>query len=205
MIKDFFMENKRKKEINKCLIAIKLEKDMQSVCRLHELTGHTWHYIAFKYLGNNIDADDVVQDFWANIFVVADKYRHNTNAFAYLSKTFTNMVINYCIKKGRDVNRVSNYIDCENMASDNGSCIEDTLINSVIASAINLLSEQEKEVIHMMFFEDKTIREIAKILNKSKSQIGRIKQSALQSLKTYLKENLQEDNLSFEENIRIGE
>lgn len=38
------MDNKIKKEINTCVSSIKDNQDMQSVCRLHELTGGSDNY-----------------------------------------------------------------------------------------------------------------------------------------------------------------
>lgn len=51
------MENKTKKEINKCLASVRDYADMQSVCRLHSLTGGVFRHIALKYLGNSQDAN----------------------------------------------------------------------------------------------------------------------------------------------------
>lgn len=180
------MENNRKKEINKCLMSIKSDHDMQSVFDLHSLIGGVFRHIALRYLSNTQDADDVVQDFWANIFEIASKYHYNTNAFAFLCKAFKNSVLNYCIKKGKEANRKVYYVNYENFASDNGKLIENVVMENSIDIAVSNLSEEQKSVIQLTYFEDLTIREIAKLLNKSKSQIARIKQSALGELKQTL-------------------
>ena len=182
------MDNKIKKEINTCVSSIKDNQDMQSVCRLHELTGGVFRHIALRYLGNLHDSEDLVQDFWAEIFVIASKYRFNTNAFAYLCKTFTNMTINYCIKKGREINRNVNYIDYENIVSDNGSSVDNLILCSVIDSAIGSLKKKKKIIVQLTYFEDLTVREIAKMISKSKSQVDRIKKEALAKLKNKLAE-----------------
>lgn len=180
------MENKTKKEINKCLASVRDYADMQSVCRLHSLTGGVFRHIALKYLGNSQDADDAVQDFWAEIFEIASKYRYNQNAFAYLCRTFTNMTLNVCAKRGRDINRHVNYVDYENTVSDNGTSIESAIDSSMLDSAIASLEEVEKSVVQLTYFEDKTLREIAKILGQSKSNAARIKQNALAKLREKL-------------------
>lgn len=38
---------------------------------LHEEISPTIRYIALKYLKNDFDADDLVQDFWADIYKIA--------------------------------------------------------------------------------------------------------------------------------------
>lgn len=187
------MENKTKREINDCLSSIRERYDMQSVCRLHSLAGGVFRHIALRYLCNSHDADDLVQDFWADIYDIASKYRYNSNAYSYLCRTFTNMAINRAVKKGRDVNRTLNYVDYENTASDDGKCMEEALLNSLIDGAMAELDEQEKAVVQLTYFEDKTVREIAKTLDKSKSQIARVKQSALAKLKRKLAESGADD------------
>lgn len=192
------MEKKRKKEINECLLSIKTYRDMQSVCTLHSLMGGVLRHIALRYSGNVHDSDDIVQDFWADIFEIASKYRYNTNAFAFLCKSFTNTAINYCIKKGRDISKKVYYVDYENMASDNGNCIEGAVLESVVESAISQLDDDEKAVVQLTYFEDMTVREIAKCLGRSKSQVSRIKISALQNLKQKLEGY--EDTMNVSEN-----
>lgn len=183
------MENKTKKEINECLSSIRESCDMQSVCRLHSLAGGVFRHIALRYLCNSHDADDLVQDFWADIFQIASKYRYNFDAYAYLCRTFTNMAINRAIKNGRDVSRALNYVDYENVASDGGKCMENVILNNSIQSAMASLDEEEKSVVQLTYFEDKTVREIAKMLDKSKSQIARVKKTALAKLKNKLADN----------------
>lgn len=198
------MDKKRKREINDCVLSIKTNRDMQSVCALHSFTGGVFRHIALRYLGNSPDVEDVVQDFWADIFETVSKYRYNTNAFAYLCKCFTNTVINYCIKKGRDINKKAYYVDYENVASDYGDCIDGAMLESIVGSAIDALDEEEKTVVQLTYFEDMTVREIAKDLGKSKSQINRIKMSALQNLKLKL-EGYGETPNTADNTERIGE
>lgn len=67
------MDSQDKQEITMALFAVK-DREENAVERLYELVGHTIRYIAFKYLRNVDDAEDLEQDFWADIYRIADKF-----------------------------------------------------------------------------------------------------------------------------------
>ena len=67
------MDTQDKQEITMALLAIK-NREEYAVERLYKLVGHTIRYIAFKYLKNIEDAEDLEQDFWADIYRIADKF-----------------------------------------------------------------------------------------------------------------------------------
>lgn len=61
-----------------------------------------------------------------------------------------------------------------------------------VQNAINRLEPDERIVIQLSAFEDKTITQIAKEIGMSKSAVGRLKLSAQEKLKNYLENEFSE-------------
>lgn len=55
-----------------------------------------------------------------------------------------------------------------------------------LQAAMNLLSEREKYIIKLRFFEGKTQMEVAEEINISQAQVSRLEKTALKSMKKYL-------------------
>ena len=55
-----------------------------------------------------------------------------------------------------------------------------------LQAAMNLLSEREKYIIKLRFFEGKTQMEVAEEINISQAQVSRLEKNALKSMRKYL-------------------
>jgi len=181
------MDKERKDAINKHLLGVK-SGDVRSLELLYEeISPAIWH-IALKYLQNELDAEDLVQDFWADIERIAAGFKFLQNGFSYLCKVMTRMALNrYKSLHSRKIKQVQ-YVDYEKfcLATDDTDSIE---LNFSIESAMNKLSEKERTIIQLTYFEDKTVREIAKELKISKSQVSELKLTAIDKMKAELDEN----------------
>ena len=176
------MDTKGKQEITKALLAVK-NREEYAVERLYELVGHTIRYIAFKYLKNIEDAEDLEQDFWADIYRIADKFFFFENGFGYICKVMNNMAVSR-YKKLRGTNKIEiSYVDYTQIDSINPDCFNDIDEKVIIREAIRKLEEKERIILQLTYFEDMTIMQIARELKMSKSVVGRIKIAAINKLK----------------------
>lgn len=166
------MDKKTKIKINHLLINIQ-NGNINAIEELYNIIAPTLRYIALKYLQDDNLADDCIQDFWANINKTASKFIFQINGFSYLCKTMTNLAINYYHKINRDKSifiRPVNYEDLDKsyLGSNNEDLIE---LQIIVESAMAKLSDIEKLIIQETYFEDKSIRKIAKELLISKTQV----------------------------------
>ena len=172
------------KRINQLLNLIKYERSSEAIEELYDIISPTIRHIALKYLHNQSLADDLVQDFWADIYKIADKFIPFGSGRSYLCKAARNRAINRYNKiKGERAHII--YVDyseiqvpCENE--------EDTELITIVNEAISELSEIEKIIIQSVYFEDKTVREIATELKISKSQVQRQKDAAIKKMQEKL-------------------
>lgn len=63
------------------------------------------------------------------------------------------------------------------------SSIENTEINEILVDAINSLSEKEKKVVSLYYYEELTYKEIGKLLNISESRVSQLHTKAIIRLK----------------------
>ena len=177
------MDVKKRNEITNCLKGVK-NGDERALVSLYDLISPTLRFISLKYLRNETDAEDLEQDFWIHISKIAEKFSYFQNAYSYLCKVMTNMAINRYKKlhDGKEVcieyvdyNKIYSYEDTESVDQ-----------RMAVQNAINRLEPDERIVIQLSAFEDKTITQIAKEIGMSKSAVGRLKLSAQEKLKNYL-------------------
>lgn len=177
------MDVKKRNEITNCLKGVK-NGDERALVSLYDLISPTLRFISLKYLRNETDAEDLEQDFWIHISKIAEKFSYFQNAYSYLCKVMTNMAINR-YKKLHDGKEVCiEYVDYNKIYSYEDTESADRRM--AVQNAINRLEPDERIVIQLSAFEDKTITQIAKEIGMSKSAVGRLKLSAQEKLKNYL-------------------
>lgn len=177
------MDKEKINAINSYLLGVKAG-DKLSLELLYKEISPTIRYIAFKYLKNESEANDVIQDFWADIYRIAAGFISIQNAFSYLCKVMTRMSINRFRLITRDKRNVVQYVDYENYAQTTD--IEQTEVSLYVESAMKKLTETEKIIIQLTYFEQMTIREIAKVLKVSKTLVGKLKLRAISTMKSEL-------------------
>ena len=178
------MDKQEKAEINDCLQKIK-NGDSGAVHRLYEVVGFRFEYIALKYLKNNEDAEDLIQDFWADIFEIADGFYYFKNGYSYLSKVIKNRALNRYHQIYGEKKHVTEYVDYSQIRS-----FENPIVNLeyklAVEEAFKTMTHQQRVIMQLRIFEDKKIEDIAKELNMSKSDVSRKKLEAEEKLKKAL-------------------
>ncbi len=180
------MDEQTKKIINKCLIEIK-NRNKKYIDILYYLIYDELKYIALKYLKNEEEVKDVVQDFWSDIYKNADNYNYIDNGYSYLCKIMTCMSINRYNKLQGERNHIADDVEKSLIKSfDENTAIEKLDYKLAVQKALNCLNPIERAVMNLIIYEEKTIVQISKDLKMSKSKIGRIKLLAEEKLKKEL-------------------
>lgn len=152
----------------------------EEVLGLYHLYADGLYKFAYSYIGNGMDAEDIVQDIFLkliqkNIHVAKGKEK------SYLMS----MTANACkdLLKSGNVRMKIPFDDIW------GSVLEDTMSkeNSDVLLALKDLPENYRVVIHLHYYEGYTINEIAKILKLSKSAVSMRLTRGRSELKALLK------------------
>ncbi len=186
------MNPKDKASINHYLWQIK-NNNFQNLEKLCNLVSPRLYYIGLKYLNNEEDAKDVVQDLWLDIDRIVQKYHFKQNGFSFLCKVMQDKSINKFYKTVRENRKINDYVQTYKVHQGYERGFDEMLLEAIIDEEISKMDELSQKVVIATYFENKTIREIAKDLDISKSKIYNVKKDALQKLKSALEEKYEEN------------
>lgn len=180
------MDKEIKKSLNELLLRVR-QGDKDSILCLYELMSPTIRYIALKYLKNESEADDLVQDFWYDIKKFANGFLIHKNAYGYLCKVMTRQALNRLKKLNRQIQNNMEYVDYLKVKNYQTEDLMKVVgLRNDINVAMLKLTDIQQIIIQETYFEDKTIRQIAKDIGISKTQVGRLKNEAIEILKNEL-------------------
>lgn len=171
----FGFEDKLKKSI------VKLKKgDIDEFEKIYDMTFAKMMHFAKVYLTDKQSAEDVVNDAYIKLCQNLDRIDPSKNTMNWLIKVVKNTAMKYNARK-RDIsvddvgyNEEMTYVDLD---AEDKIMLKDTYIS---------LSSDLKELFYLYYIEEKTLREIAKMKNKSKSMIWKDVQKLNAILKTGL-------------------
>ena len=183
----------KKTKIDICLRQIAKGKT-EYADELYDLVQANLFYIALKYMGGRDKAEDLLSDFWCDIVRIAKKYTFFKNAFSYLSKVLTNMALSKLRKEGIQrkkeipvtaefLERYECFCDYDVYRSQRAQSVRGAIKRGLVR-----LTEKEKVIVYLTYWEEKTVRECAASMGLSKSTAERIKISAMQKLKSALEQ-----------------
>ena len=143
--------------------------------------------IAMTYVRNEEDALDIVQDSVYKAIRNAGQVKNERYIETWICKIVINTAMDFFKKNQRE-------IPIEELFEVYETGVEDTYRDWDTEKALDSLSERERAVIILRFFEDKRLEEIAVILN---ANISTIKSLLYRSLKK-LKVEMMEGELQYE-------
>lgn len=172
------MENKYKYIEN--LVSKAKNNDKDSLIELYNLFLPCLKYWYSKIYLKNYTFDDISQEYFFWITSAIDKYNGNSTFAAYIKNTIKNNLFMIIRKKNYEV-----LTDLIFLVEDINS-IDDLIINKVyILDLINNtkeLSDIEKLIIKDYYYNDLSLKEISKKINKKYSTVAKIKSRSLEKL-----------------------
>jgi len=143
---------------------------------------------AIKYVSDNEEAREIVQDVFVKVWHELDNLSADTDFKSYMYRSVQNSCMNYLkhkkvIEKYRD--KQLSITEAEDISD-----YEKNEINKAVEEAINLLPENWREVFILSRFEELKYHEIARKLGISEKTVEKYISKALQFLKIKLKDFL---------------
>lgn len=148
---------------------------------LIERYGNSVLHIAFTYLKNMPDAEDVVQDVFLKVIDKVPDFSDKNHEKAWIIRTAVNMCKNKAVLFWNK-NRVSS--DNLEYEAYNENFGDDTAVMDAVLS----LPSKYRIVIYLYYYEGYSAKEIAKIINKNDSTVRSLMSRARAKLKDLLKE-----------------
>ena len=137
--------------------------------------------VAYTYLKNRADAEDVVQDVFLAVIEKRPIFKDETHEKAWLIRS----AINLC------KDRLKLYWNRNKCPIDEAGeipCTDSYNTDSTVLDAVMGLPEKYRIAVYMYYYEEYTTPEIARMLGKSEVSVRSILHRARKRLKTVLKE-----------------
>lgn len=142
--------------------------------------GNMLFKIAFLYLGNASDTEDVLQDVFTKYLCGKYKFKNTEHEKAWFIRVTQNKCLDYLKKSGRKNECIE---DVSATATYKNKDMEQDVISKVIA-----LPEKYKSAIILFYYNDYTVEEISKTLKISKSAVKKRLQRGRDILKLELED-----------------
>lgn len=117
-------------------------------------------------------AEDIATDAISELFANKKRYNFKVSLKTYVFMIGKSKALNY-IKRKKLISTVS-FCDSEPTDSDE-KLLEDTVLESekkrIVHKALGQLKGELQTVLHLVYFEEMSIEEAAKVMNKSKKQV----------------------------------
>lgn len=155
-----------------------IKRDEQAFLEIIHLYKEMLYRTAFAFLKNEHDAIEAVQE----VTVRAYKKIHTVRQPAYLKTWFIRIMMNYCQDQLRKNKR---YTSSEGM-QELGRNANFTFLE--IEEALAVLPEKEQRLIHLMYFQDIKIKDIAVIENIPEGTVKSRLHKTLRTLRKFLSE-----------------
>lgn len=142
-------------------------------------------YFISKYVKNIDTAEDISQDVFVYILINRHKYNPKYSLKTFLYTIAKSRAINY-IKKEKKIIKIEDY---KNVYIEDNNIEEIVLkkqIQKEVRQAINEMKQEYQIAIYLVDFEKMSYKEVAKIMNKSVSQIKTLVYNARHKLKKVL-------------------
>ncbi len=164
-----------------------LDGDEHAFEELIELYFDPLTFFANRYTQNIHDAEDIALDTLTELLIHRHRYRFGSSLRAYLFAIARNKALNFL--RHRDKLRFVSAEDAEADLADRKS-LEDELIHEerlrALNDALETLSEDMRTAVHLVYFENMTYAEAARVMRKSEKQIDNL----LYRAKTVLRDKL---------------
>lgn len=139
-----------------------------------------------RYVGNVAIAQELSEDVFVDLIIYKKRYNFKSSLKTYVFAIARNKAVSYVRRCARKPEYAYEYIEEE---SDRRS-IEDEFLKKeqerALHEALERLNEDYKTVLHLIYFEDMSNEDAAKVMNKNKKQIENLLYRAKQALKNEL-------------------
>jgi RNA polymerase sigma-70 factor (ECF subfamily) len=135
-----------------------------------------WNKKIFLYLMtilnyNKEDANQILSDVFMALYEF-NKINEVTNCKQFLYATAHNKAVDWIKKKSEDYNQEmlkDNAIDNKDIENKNNLNL--TFKQKLMQKYLNMLNSEEKDVVHLYYYEDKSYEEIAQIIGSNKNTV----------------------------------
>ena len=141
--------------------------------------------IAYHYLGNRAEAEDMAQEAFLKILDAAPRYRHTAQFSTYLYRVIANLCMDYHRKKRPQY--VEKMPTQRSRADQPDARLDSAERDRAIQEALEELPSRQRMAVVMCYFEDLTLADIADAMDTTYKAVERLLARGRKSLGSRLK------------------
>ena len=167
-----------------------LDGDESAFDNLMKELFHKLVFFIDGYVHNIHTAEDIAIDAFSDLVVYPDRYNFKVSLKTYLFMIGRSRALDY-LKHSKIIN-FTEISEGEAVADDRHNLEEMVLMDEkkcVVHRAIARLPEKMRVAVHLIYFEDLTYEEAARVMKKTKKQVDNILYRAKKELRTILGED----------------
>lgn len=172
-------------EGNNCLTLL-VDGDRDGLACLYKLFSKDLFRYGLSICGNESEVSECIHDFFVFLWDSRSKLQNIDNPKAYLMVSFKRRLIKQLAKQKK-----TDDLDIKYEQQYSQGSIEDDIVKSEeqdeylkrLSSAMKLLSDREREVIHLKYFEKHSNEEIAQLLEINYQSVRNLLYRAIQNLR----------------------
>lgn len=147
-------------------------------------------FFVCRYVHNETVAEDIAMDVFADLIAYPKRYHFGVSLKTYLFMQGRSRALNY-LKRSKTVQ----FEPLPPEQADTNPTLEQQLLHSdlqkTVHCALSQLSEEMQIAVHLVYFEQLSYEDAARIMKKNKKQIDNLLYRAKKSLRTLLKEEVE--------------
>lgn len=161
--------------------------DKQSFEKLYDIFSEKVYNTAISYVQNEIDAQEITQDVFVNIFRYANKFRKESTVSTWIYRITINTSLNYLKRKKR-----SSFLSFGEKTPDKpdfnhpGISLEKQENARLLFQVIDTLPEKQKTAFILSYIEELPRQEVADIMKISLKAVESLLQRAKKNLRNKL-------------------
>ncbi len=125
----------------------------------------------YRIIADADAAEDVAQDVFAYLYVYPEKYRDGYPLSSFLYTLAHRRSVDYIRKHHRQVPSDLSSLDGEDAALTPDDTLDASERKIAVAKAMNALKAEYREVLYLIYFEELSHKEAARILGKTQPQV----------------------------------
>lgn len=161
--------------------------DRTEYIRTVEKYANDIYRVAFCYCRNKSDAEDIVQSVFLKLLQSEVEFQDEMHKKKWLVRVTANLAKDFCTSYWKQ-----KVVPLETAATETETSIN-TKEPSALYEAVMSLPQKYRPVVHLYYYEDYSVKEIAEILNIKETTVQTRLMRARQKLKEILKEAWQDE------------
>ena len=136
------------------------------------------YLIALSFTQSPQDSEDIIQNVFFKLWNYSGSFESETHTDKWLTAV--------CVNEGKNLIKSPFRKRCSDFDELSGYAEFDSITEQDIFSAVMSLPQKERTVIHLFYYEDMTVKDIAKLLKQSESAVKTRLHRARKNLKEKL-------------------